>query len=45
MTFDREAIKNLILDRIADYGAGTINILDLPDILADEIMILLEERK
>lgn len=44
-TFDREAIKNLILDRIADYGAGTINILDLPDILADEIMILLEERK
>lgn len=44
-TLDREAIKELILNRIADYGAGTISILDLPDILADEIMILLEERK
>lgn len=44
MTLDREAIKDLVLDRIADYGAGTISILDLPDILADEIMLLESDR-
>ena len=45
MPLDRKAIKDLILDRIADYGAGTVHILDLPDILADEIILLLEEQK
>ena len=37
---DREAVRNLILDRFADYAKGTISLLDLPDILADEIMLL-----
>ena len=39
----RDEIKDLILDRIADHGAGKVSLLDLPDILADEISILVEE--
>jgi len=38
---EREDVKNLILDRMADIGEGTISLIDLPDILADEITLLI----
>lgn len=39
----RDAIKSIILDRMYDLGQGFISPTDLPDILADEISLLLDK--
>lgn len=37
----RDDIKSTILDRLFDLSQGAIDHADLPDILADEIMLLI----
>lgn len=39
----RDDIKAIILDRMFDLGQGIIDHTDLPDILADEISLLVEK--
>lgn len=39
----RDDIRSIILDRMFDLGNGFIDSSDLPDILADEIMLLIEK--